>query len=50
MINTDTSIIEIRNQLLKEGFEPIQVDAIKKILNGTTSFSEVTKKISFNNI
>ena len=50
MINSDTSIIEIRKQLLREGFEPIQVDAIKKILNGTTSFSEVTKKISFNNI
>ena len=50
MINSDASILEIRKQLLREGFEPIQVDAIKKILNGTTSFSEVTKKISFNNI
>lgn len=50
MINSDTSIIEIRKQLLREGFEPIQVDAIRKIVNGTTSFSEVTKKISFNNI
>lgn len=50
MINNDASILEIRAQLLKEGFEPIQVDAIRKIVNGITSFSEVNKKISFNNI
>lgn len=50
MINNDASIIDIRAQLLKEGYQPIQVDAINKIVKGITSFDEVYKKIKFNNI
>ncbi len=50
MINNDASIVQIREQLLKDGFRPIQVDAVQKIVDGITSFSEVTKKINFNNL
>lgn len=50
MINNDASILQIKNQLLKEGFEPIYIDAVRKVLNGITSFTEVAKKISFNNL
>lgn len=50
LINNDASISQIREQLLKESYRPIHVDAVQKILEGVTNFAEVNKKISFNNI
>ncbi|MFA7157217.1 MAG: GspE/PulE family protein [Bacilli bacterium] len=48
MLNRDASVGDIKKQLMVEGFKPIQVDAIEKIIKGITSFSEVEKKINLN--
>lgn len=48
MLNRDASVGDIKKQILVEGFKPIQVDAIEKIIKGITSFSEVEKKINLN--
>ncbi len=48
MINRGKSALEIREYLLEQGYQPIQVESLRKILNGITTFSEVEKKINLN--
>lgn len=48
MLNRDASVGDIKKQILVEGFKPIQVDAVEKIIKGITSFQEVEKKINLN--
>ena len=38
---------EIRKIALKEGYRPLIVDGIKKVINGTTTLEELNKKLLF---
>ena len=38
---------EIRKIALEEGYRPLIVDGIKKVLNGTTTLQELNKKLLF---
>ena len=49
MINNGESVLDIRKYVIQNnGFKPIQVEGINKILSGKTTFSEVIKKININ--
>ena len=37
--------IEIRKEALKNGFKPIAVDGINKVINGITTLDELDRKI-----
>ena len=44
------SSIEIRKQAIKEGYKPLVVDGIQKVINGYTNLQEIDKKLLiFNN-
>ena len=45
MIVNNSSTIEIREQAMKEGYEPLVIDGIKKVINGTTTREELNKKL-----
>ena len=45
MIVNNSSTIEIREQAMKEGYEPLVIDGIKKVINGTTTLEELNKKL-----
>ena len=41
------SSIEIREQALKEGYKPLVVDGINKVIKGYTTLEELNKKLLF---
>ena len=45
MIVNNGSTIEIREQAMKEGYEPLVIDGIKKVINGITTLEELNKKL-----
>lgn len=45
IIIKEGSSLEIRQQAIKEGYRPLAIDGIKKVLNGQTTLEEVNKKI-----
>ena len=45
MIVNNSSTIEIREQAMKERYEPLVIDGIKKVINGTTTLEELNKKL-----
>ena len=45
MIVNNSSTIEIRERAMKEGYEPLVIDGIKKVINGTTTLEELNKKL-----
>ena len=50
MIMSGASSIEIRKQAIKEGYKPLVVDGIQKVINGYTNLQEIDKKLLiFNN-
>ena len=44
VINNESSV-EIRRQALKNGYRPLAIDAIRKVLDGITTLEEVNKKL-----
>lgn len=50
MVMNGLSSIEIRKQAIKEGYRPLVIDGIQKVINGYTNLQEIDKKlIIFNN-
>ena len=45
LIVNGASSIEIRKEALKNGFKPIAVDGINKVINGITTLDELDRKI-----
>lgn len=39
------SSLDIRNKALKLGYEPLVLDALRKVINGTTTLAEINKKL-----
>jgi len=50
LITKGASSLEIREQAIKEGYEPLVVDGIRKVVNGITNIEELKRKLAiFNN-
>ena len=47
LISKDASTLEIRNQAYKQGYRPMVVDGIKKVINGLTTLEELNSKLLF---
>jgi len=47
LISKDASTLEIRNQAYKQGYRPLVVDGIKKVINGLTTLEELNSKLLF---
>mgnify|MGYP003370600580 CR=1 FL=1 len=45
MIVNNSSAIEIRQQAMNEGYEPLIIDGIRKVINGTTTLQELNRKL-----
>ena len=46
IINGESSI-EIRKEAIKEGYKPLIVDGIRKVIQGYTTIEELNKKLLF---
>ena len=47
LIVKGASSMEIRRKAIEEGYRPLVVDGIRKVLNGTTTLEELNKKLLF---
>lgn len=45
LITKDASSIEIRDEALKNGFKPLIIDGLNKVLDGKTTLEELNKKL-----
>jgi len=45
LIVNNSSSIEIRNQALQTGFEPLVIDGLRKVIDGVTTLDELNKKL-----
>lgn len=45
IITKNGTTIEIREVALKEGYRPLVVDGIEKVINGVTTLDELNKKL-----
>lgn len=45
LIIKDESSLEIRKKAIKEGYRPLAIDGINKVLNGITTLEEINKKV-----
>ncbi len=45
LIVDNASTIEIRNEAIKNGYEPLIVDGIRKVISGVTDLAELNKKL-----
>ena len=45
LIINGASSLEVRRQALKDGYRPLVVDGINKVLQGVTTLEEVNKKV-----
>lgn len=48
LISNDESPIKIKREALKHGYEPLEIDGIKKVINGITNMKELNKKLLIN--
>lgn len=46
LISNAESSLKIRDQALKEGYRPLVVDAVNKVVNGVTTLDEINKKLA----
>ena len=46
LIADAASSIKIRDQALKDGYRPLYIDALGKVVNGFTTIEEVNKKLA----
>lgn len=45
LISNDASPIKIKNEALKHGYEPLEIDGVRKVINGITNMKELNKKL-----
>ena len=45
LIVNNASSIEIRNEALRQGYQPLVIDGIHKVINGTTNLEEINRKL-----
>ena len=45
LISNNASSMQIREEALKHGYEPLLIDGIRKVLNGITTLEELNKKL-----
>ena len=45
LISNDESPIRIKNEALKYGYEPLEIDGIRKVIDGITNMEELNKKL-----
>lgn len=45
LISNDSSPIKIKKEALKYGYEPLEIDGVKKVINGLTNIAELNKKL-----
>lgn len=45
LISNDESSIKIKREALKFGYEPLEIDGIRKVINGITNMKELNKKL-----
>lgn len=48
LISNDESPIKIKREALKYGYEPLEIDGIRKVINGITNMKELNKKLLIN--
>lgn len=48
LISNDESPIKIKREALKYGYEPLEIDGIRKVLDGVTNMKELNKKLLIN--
>ena len=48
LISNDESPIKIKREALKQGYEPLEIDGIRKVVDGTTNMKELNKKLLLN--
>ena len=46
LIANNASILEIRNEAIKNGYVPLVMDGISRILDGTTNLQELNNKLA----
>ena len=46
LISAGQSSLKVRDEALKEGYRPLYIDALNKVVNGTTTIEEVNKKLA----
>lgn len=47
MVINNASTLEIRDEALKEGYRPLLVEGIKRVIDGTTTLNELNSKLLF---
>ena len=45
LISNDESPIKIKREALKHGYEPLEIDGIRKVIDGVTNLKELNKKL-----
>jgi len=45
LISNDESPIKIKKEALKHGYEPLEIDGIRKVIDGITNMKELNKKL-----
>ena len=45
LISNDESPIRIKKEALKYGYEPLEIDGIRKVIDGLTNMNELNKKL-----
>lgn len=48
LISNDESPIKIKREALKYGYEPLEIDGIRKVIDGITNMKELNKKLLIN--
>ena len=48
LISNGESPIKIKKEALKYGYEPLEIDGIRKVINGITNMKELNKKLLIN--
>ncbi len=46
LISAGQSSLKVRDEALKEGYRPLYIDALNKVVNGITTIEEVNKKLA----
>ena len=47
LIVNNASTLQIRDEALKEGYKPLLVDGISKVINGITTMEEINNQLLF---
>ena len=45
LISNNESPIKIKKEALKNGYEPLEIDGIRKVIDGITNMKELDKKL-----